>query len=107
VKSEYFSTVGIRSWDFTGDTVARNGQMIQHHQFLASSVPIKRHIKVRSTANPDGPAWEPYFERRLGVQLEATLAGRQKLLLSGSDKTGTAPAAASRTPASPAGTATL
>jgi hypothetical protein len=32
--------------------------------FLASSVKIKRHIKIRSDANPFDPAYIDYFEKR-------------------------------------------
>jgi hypothetical protein len=29
-----------------------------------SSVPIRRHIKIRSDANPYDPYWKGYFEKR-------------------------------------------
>ena len=33
--------------------------------FLASSIPIRRFIKIRHLAHPFDPAWESYFEQRL------------------------------------------
>ena len=37
--------------------------------------------KVKGEANPYDPAWEPYFEERLGVKMAGTLAGRWTLRL--------------------------
>jgi RNA-directed DNA polymerase len=46
----------------------------------AAQVRIQRHLKIRAEANPYDPAWEPYFERRLDVKMQGTLAGRRTLL---------------------------
>ena len=80
VKAKYFHTVGTRNWVFVGDTIERDGRATRRDLFLSSSVPIKRHVKVQGAANPYDPAWEAYFERRLGVRMEGTLAGRKALL---------------------------
>jgi hypothetical protein len=32
--------------------------------FRAPALPIQRHTKVRSDANPFDPAWNAYFQRR-------------------------------------------
>ena len=32
-------------------------------------MPIRRHLKVRSEANPYDPRWEVYFEERLDAYL--------------------------------------
>ena len=37
---------------------------------------IRRHVKIRSDANPYDPAWELYFEARLAQQMAQTLVGR-------------------------------
>jgi RNA-directed DNA polymerase len=37
---------------------------------------IRRHVKVRSDANPYDPSWELYFEERLSAQLASNLRGR-------------------------------
>jgi hypothetical protein len=41
--------------------------------------PITRQLKVKGTANPYDPAWESYFETRLGVKMANTLRGRRRL----------------------------
>jgi len=40
---------------------------------------IKRHVQIRDGANPYDPSWEVYFEERLGVKMERTLLGRNRL----------------------------
>jgi RNA-directed DNA polymerase len=80
VKDKYFPTAGEHRWRFTGDTVDRDGKGRERHLFRAASVPITRHIKIRGAANPYDPAWESYFEARLGLKMETTLAGRRRLL---------------------------
>jgi RNA-directed DNA polymerase len=47
---------------------------------FADKTPIRRYIKVRAEANPYDPAWELYFEQRLGVKMAKNLYGRQRLL---------------------------
>src|SRR5271166_1327268 len=77
----YFETIDQRHWVFHG-TVAGREEVIQPVWLLAaSSVPIQRHTKVKGEANPYDPAWEPYFEERLGVKMAGTLAGRWTLRL--------------------------
>jgi RNA-directed DNA polymerase len=48
--------------------------------FRASSVPIRRHTKIKGDANPYDPQWEPYFEARLGVRMVHNLQGRRYLI---------------------------
>ena len=68
IKDRYFETIDQRHWVFHG-TVAGREEVIQPVWLLAaSSVPIQRHTKVKGEANPYDPAWEPYFEERLGVK---------------------------------------
>ena len=75
VKEKYFTTHSGRDWVFHGEVSGR-----VHYLFHATSVPIKRHAKVREAANPFDPTWEPYYEQRLGVKMETTLRGRRQLL---------------------------
>ena len=76
IKDRYFETIDQRHWVFHG-TVAGREEVIQPVWLLAaSSVPIQRHTKVKGEANPYDPAWEPYFEERLGVKMAGTLAGQ-------------------------------
>jgi len=76
VKVKYFTGRGADPWRFRG-TVRDEGGGV-HVVFLvrARDLPIRRHVKVRGTANPYDPAWELYFEERLAHQMASTLTGR-------------------------------
>jgi RNA-directed DNA polymerase len=80
VKDKYFPTRDGRHWVFQGVVAGREEGTYPVRLFAASDVPIKRHTKVKGEANPYDPAWEPYFEARLGVKMAGTLAGRGTLL---------------------------
>src|SRR5271157_1514481 len=91
IKDRYFETIDQRHWVFHG-TVAGREEVIQPVWLLAaSSVPIQRHTKVKGEANPYDPAWEPYFEERLGVKMAGTLAGRWTLRLLWKEQGGICP----------------
>jgi RNA-directed DNA polymerase len=63
VKARYFQHQGLRDWIFAcTEYGAADGKLVT--LFGASTVPIKRHTKVRSEANPFDPAWKTYFQRR-------------------------------------------
>jgi len=79
VAKKYFKTQGGSNWVFSGDAPNPRGKAAQVWVASASSVRIQRHVKVRDGANPFDPHWESYFEARLGVKMEKTLAGRAKL----------------------------
>ena len=76
VKQTYFPKVGTRDWVFTGLMEGRNHKPHSLHLFRLSKVPIRRHIKIKSDANPYDPVWEPYFEARSYAQIKDTLEGR-------------------------------
>ncbi len=86
IRKKYFHTVGQRQWVFSGE---RNGQISR--LFCAASVPIQRHIKVKGEANPFDPAWEVYFEKRLGVKMAGNLKGRKQLLHLWKEQNGVCP----------------
>lgn len=75
VQKKYFRAVGGDRWVFHGEA---NGK--DYILFRTARVPIQRHVKVKSEANPHDPQWEAYFERRLDVKMRATLKGRRQLL---------------------------
>jgi RNA-directed DNA polymerase len=79
IRSKYFTSVQGNHWVFYGTTTER-GKAQEHRLIRMAYTPIKRHVKVKSQANPYDPAWESYFEARLGVQMANTLRGRRKLL---------------------------
>jgi len=76
VKVKYFTGRGDDPWRFRGTVRDEGGGF--HVAFLvrARDIPIRRHVKVRGTANPYDPAWELYFEERLAHQMASTLTGR-------------------------------
>lgn len=74
IKDKYFQTVEGRNWVFSGEFNDRAMTL-----FSAGRMPIRRHTKVQSTANPFDPAWEVYFEKRLGLKMVNTLRGRRQL----------------------------
>ena len=45
---------------------------------LGARTPIRRHIKIKGEANPYDPAWEVYFEQRLGVKMADDLRGQEQ-----------------------------
>lgn len=80
IKEAYFHADAGRHWVFCGTRPGKNGHSQTVRLFAASSVPIKRHTKIKGAANPFDPAWEVYFEQRFGVTMADDLKGRRKLL---------------------------
>ena len=80
IKDKYFQVHEGRNWVFTGSVIGREGALETVRLFRAAQTPIKRHIKLQGAANPFDPAWEVYFEKRLGVKMEDTLRGKRQLL---------------------------
>jgi len=79
VRNKYFHTQGDRHWVFSGEVAGAKGQPFRVWLFATSLMPIKRHVQIRDGANPYDPLWEVYFEERLGVKMERTLLGRNRL----------------------------
>jgi RNA-directed DNA polymerase len=75
IKDKYFHEKGGRTWVFSGEYDGKPVTL-----FAANKMPIKRHVGIRSEANPFDPDWEIYFEKRLGVKMEQNLHGRRQLL---------------------------
>jgi RNA-directed DNA polymerase len=80
LKKKYFHCLGHRQWIFSGEIISQAGKAQTVHLFHLAGLPIKRHLKIKATANPCDPAWEPYFEKRLGLQMAQDLKGRRQLL---------------------------
>lgn len=57
VKSKYFQNIGSRHWVF-GE---KNSKL---ELLLMSTIPIRRHIKIKADANPYDPHWKDYFDKR-------------------------------------------
>jgi hypothetical protein len=75
IKKKYFKTVGGNHWVFFGENNEKELILLR-----ASRFPIQRHVKVKAKANPFDPAWELYFEKRLGIKMVDNLKGKRQLL---------------------------
>ena len=91
IKDRYFEAIGGRHWVFHGEVAGREETIQPVRLFAATSMPIQRHTKVKGEANPYDPAWEPYFEERLGVKMAGTLMGRWTLRLLWQEQGGICP----------------
>jgi RNA-directed DNA polymerase len=91
VKKRYFRTTPTREWIFAARWIGPDGTARQVRLVEAVDTSIQRHTKIRAAANPYDPAWEVYFEHRLGVQMAHTLRGRRQLLALWQDQRGLCP----------------
>jgi RNA-directed DNA polymerase len=73
VKAKYFGSYQRSNWAFFGWVKKRNGKIERIHLVKAAKTPIKRHVKIKSAANPYDPKWELYFERRLAAKMAEDL----------------------------------
>ena len=80
IKNKYFPNEGPNRWIFTGVLKGEEGQVKVVRLFAASSIRIERHTKIRAQANPYDPTWETYFEKRLALQMNASLKGKRWLI---------------------------
>jgi RNA-directed DNA polymerase len=80
IRDKYFRSEDGNNWVFFGPVSRSNGTQEDVRLFRASSVPIRRHTKIKGEANPYDPEWEPYFEARQGVRMARHLKGRRYLL---------------------------
>lgn len=63
IKARYFERHGLRDWSFACAT--RPPELaFRPMLFRLAGLPVKRHTKVRSDANPFDSAWTAYFQRR-------------------------------------------
>lgn len=80
IRDKYFRAEDGNHWVFFGHVTRPNGTQQDVRLFRASSVPMRRHTKIKGEANPYDPQWEPYFEARLGMRMAHNLHGRRYLL---------------------------
>jgi RNA-directed DNA polymerase len=79
IKKKYFEQRGTRNWIFTGEMYDDQDKPFQIRLLSASDTPIRRHVKVKSDANPYDPAYETYFEKREGDHMRDTFRGSRFL----------------------------
>ena len=70
IKEKYFKSMNGRNWVFADKVETDN-------LYQLSDTKIRRHIKIRSEANPFDPQWETYFEERMVRKMKDTLKGRK------------------------------
>src|SRR5262249_13136018 len=76
----YFCRIKGRDWIFYAQIKGKDGEPQTLLLYWAVKMPTKRHIQIKGEANPYDPAWEVYFEERLGLQMSDNLRERKKLL---------------------------
>jgi RNA-directed DNA polymerase len=91
VQRKYFHTYKNDHWGFFGEIAGPDKATRRETLFKTARTPIRRHIKIRGVANPYDPEWETYFERRLDVQMEASLKGKRHLLFLWKEQDGLCP----------------
>lgn len=79
VKSKYFMRDGLRNWVFGTTVDDDKGEKRSVSLVKASDTMIKRHVKIKGTANPYDPEFETYFEERLGLSMKENLRGNNRL----------------------------
>jgi RNA-directed DNA polymerase len=79
IHQKYFGASRRRRWAFSGLVSKGDGQHQRVWLQRAASIPIQRHTKVRTGANPYDPQWETYFEKRIDAKMVAELRGRDTL----------------------------
>ena len=64
IQKKYFRSQGLRNWIFFAKTKEDNNTSSYVDLFAASSVAIKRHIKIKAEATPYDPRFTEYFKKR-------------------------------------------
>jgi RNA-directed DNA polymerase len=64
LRNKYFRRHKLRDWIFFTKIRNKKGESLNLDLFPASSVKIKRHIKIKSDAHPFDPAYKDYFDKR-------------------------------------------
>ncbi len=58
VKKKDFQTIAEQNWVFFGEILGQDGIRHPIRLLKAKSLPITRHVKIQSEANPYDPAWK-------------------------------------------------
>ncbi len=79
VKNKYFIHDGRSDWCFAAKVQEeKTGKKRVITLYDPTRIPIRRHIKIRSTCNPYDPIWKPYLEKRSYIKMIRNLK-RKKL----------------------------
>ena len=80
VKEKYFHEIGSRKWAFSGEIEGKTGEVLVIHLMEAAKIPMRRHRLIQGEANPYDPAWEGYFDERVGAKWQEHWLKRRKLI---------------------------
>jgi RNA-directed DNA polymerase len=73
----YFRPIGGRSWHFAVELVKEDGVRKVVPLVCASDAKIRRHVKIKSDANPFDPEWDAYFTQLQQERLLSAHGHRQ------------------------------
>jgi RNA-directed DNA polymerase len=91
VKEKYFHTIGQRQWVFSGEIEGRKGETLTVHLINAAQTRIRRHRLIQGEANPYDPAYEAYFDERMGLKWLQSWLKRKKLIALWNEQEGRCP----------------
>jgi RNA-directed DNA polymerase len=77
-KKKYFRSQGNRDWIFSVRNPNKNSAVAHIDLFRASSVAVRRHIKIMARATPYDPAFTEYFEKRESFLKDKRPGSRRK-----------------------------
>ena len=82
IKQKYFCRKAGRDWLFFGESRDNEtGAIRRDWLYHAATTPIKRHVKVKTEANPYDREWREYFEQRQKREIADSLESRRLLFL--------------------------
>jgi RNA-directed DNA polymerase len=76
LRRHYFRSSETRNWIISAPIGRADGSVSYFDLFRASSVPIRRHVKVRGAATAFEPAFQDYFRQLKKSRRQATTADR-------------------------------
>jgi len=81
VKQKYFKLIRGDAWRFACEpNKPKPGEKpITYKLVDPTKLPIKRHVKILSEANPYDKEWDSYFEKRLGLKMYNSLSENKPL----------------------------
>ena len=81
VKNKYFKLIRGDAWRFAceADKQKPGEKPVTYKLVDPTKLPIKRHVKILSEANPYDKEWDSYFEKRLGYKMYNSLSDNKTL----------------------------
>jgi RNA-directed DNA polymerase len=77
IRRKYFKSRGNRNWEFVAEDEKWGKKEVR--LLLESHTQIRRHIKIKTDANPYDPKWEKYFEvRRTNQRLKPSMSQNKR-----------------------------